>query len=217
MAVEDIYRMQVIGEGREGEWSMTFHMQTLTEPTLGLDTDRLAVSASVKWTPLFTACMSADHQISRFKVDKIHDERSPGSFHSEVPAVREGDNAGVALPANTTMVIKIGQILFPPKHNGQVWMSGLTHLSVLGSVLTVAFRDGVVQTMLDGILENLDEDSAGDGLWRLVVLSRKHLVLNPGDFVGAAADAITTSVDARVGMMRSRSFGGRRKAKVIEV
>jgi len=216
MAVDDIYRLKVTGEGREGEWCMTFHMQTLTDASLGLDSHRLAHAAATVWTPLFVACMSSAHSIARFKTDKIHGAVSPSAQHSLIPASRVGTLGALALPANSTMVIKIGQTLFDANRNGQVWMSGLNQDSVLGSVLTSAFRTGVVQTMLDGILANLPEQSAGAGLWRLVVLSRKHIKDNPGDILGAAADAVTTSVDARVGMMRSRSFGGRRR-KVVPV
>lgn len=90
MAVSDVFRVKMTGEGREGEWCMTFHYQTLTQPSLGIGTERLALSVSAILTPLLRACLSSSHAVARWSADKLSGTTVPGATHSEVPASRVG-------------------------------------------------------------------------------------------------------------------------------
>jgi len=211
MAVDDIFRVRVTAEGREGEWLMTFHYQELTPSNLGIATKQLSESVAEHLTPELRACISSEHEVSRFQADKLSGTKIPNSTFSLIAASRPGTQLGAALPAHRPAVLKLFQSFFPQKSNGQVWMSGVPSNQVLGSVILDAYFTGVLGTFLLKLAANVPEVSAGEGLWRLVVLSRKHLIANPGDFVGAAAVVDATGADPRLGRMRSRRFGGRRR------
>jgi hypothetical protein len=93
-------------------------------------------------------------------------------------------------------------------------MSGVASDDTLGNVALAGYTSSVVQTFAGDLLANVEEDS-GDGLWALMILSRKFLIENPGDYEGASADVIQVGFDPRVGTMRSRRFGGRRRKKTV--
>ena len=211
MAVDDVFRVRMIGETREGEFSLNMHYQELTAASLAISSEALAEALSDQLTPEVIACMATSASVSRWVVDKLSGTRHPGSTFSEVAASRVGTFGPNALPANTAIKFNFGQILFAAKSNGRVWLSGIPTTGVLGSVVTAAYRDGVIASLAAALLTNITEVSAGDGLWRLVVVSQKWLDANPGDYVGAAADVVTVQADPRVAMMRSRTFGGRRR------
>lgn len=217
MAVDDVFRVRMIGETREGEWSMNFHYQELTAASLAISTEALAEGLSAVLTPTLRACLATTASVARYVVDKLTGTRQPGSTFSEVSGSREGTFGPSALPANSAVLIKLGQALFPASSNGKNWISGIPTTGVIGAVLDPAYKNGVVAAYTAALLANVAEVSAGDGLWRLVVVSQKFLDANPGDYVGAAADVLSIQPDPRIAMMRSRTFGGRRRKKAIEV
>lgn len=217
MAVDDVYRVKATLEGIEGEWSITWHYQELTPSSIGISTKQLAESVAEHLTPELVALLSNEHQVSRFTVDKLSGTRFPNSTFSLVDSARRGAQIGPALPASSAIQFKLGQTFFPSTSNGQFWLSGVPRVQATGSVLVALYANGVVSDFAVKLFANVPEVSAGDGLWRIVVLSRKHLDANPGDYVGAAADVTLVGFDTRLGRMRSRGFGGRRKKKTIEV
>jgi hypothetical protein len=216
MAVGDVYRAKVTAEGREGEWSMTFHYQELTSGSLSISTKALSQGLAEHLTPTLRACLSSEHEVSRYQVDKLGGTVVPNATFSLPPATRIGTQVGAALPASSPVVLKLLQSFFPAKSNGQVWMSGVPADAALGSVLIGAYSGGVLSVFLMQLAQNVPEPSAGEGLWRLVVLSRKFLEENPEDFEGASAVVEATGFDPRLGRMRSRGFGGRRRKKKEE-
>lgn len=211
MAVGDVYRVKCTAEGREGEWCMTWHYQTLTEPSLNLSTKQLAESVAEHLTPTLVALLSSEHQVSRFQADKLSGTRLPNATFSLIPANRVGAQLGAALPAASAVQGKILQSLFPAGSNGHFWISGIPADKVVGSVLDGTYAVTEISNFIIQLFANVEEVSAGDGLWRLGVLSRKFLAANPGDYEGAFADAVVTGFDTRLGRMRSRRFGGRRR------
>ena len=215
MAVADVFRVKMSGEGREGEWCMTFHYQELTPANGGISTKQLSEGVADHLTEELRACLSNEHQVARWKVDKLSGTKTPNATFSLVEASRVGLQAGAALPAHRPAVVKLFQVLFPPKSDGQVWMSGIPGVQVNGSVMISAYLLGPMAAFLAKLNTNVPEPSAGEGLWRIVVLSRKFLLANPGDFAGAAADVASTGVDSRLGRMESRRFGGKRRKKIV--
>lgn len=211
MAVDDVFRTKCSVEGREGEWHMTWHHQELTPASLGIATAQLAEGLSDHISATLRACLSKDHQISRFQVDKLSGTKTPNSTFSPIEANRVGLELGEALPASSAVHCTIGQTLFDPASNGKFHLSGVPADQVTGSVLDAAYQLTPISNFLIQIHANVPEPSAGDGLWRLGVLSRKFLLANPGDYVGAFADAVTIGFSPRLGRMRSRGFGGRRR------
>jgi hypothetical protein len=115
------------------------------------------------------------------------------------------------MPANSPIVFQLLQVLFSPKSNGQVWMSGVPADKTVGGTLLGTYSDGVVKDIRDNLIVNVEEQPSGDGLWRLVVLSRKFLETDPTNFVDASAAVVGATHDVNLGMMRSRGFGGRRR------
>lgn len=214
MAVADVYRVKVKGEGREGEWQMNFHYRELTVPTADPGPDALALGVAEHLTGSLRACVSSSNQISRWDVDKLSGTKEPAASHALVAASRVGLRSAVALPASKPLRFLLLQAVFPSASNGQVFMSGVAADDTLGNVALAGYTSGPVQTFAGDLLANVEEDS-GDGLWGLIVLSRKFLIENPGDYEGASADVIQVGFDPRVGMMRSRRFGGRRRTKTI--
>jgi hypothetical protein len=93
-------------------------------------------------------------------------------------------------------------------------MSGVAADDTLGNVALAGYTSSVIQTFAGDLLANVEEQS-GDGLWALMILSTKFLNENPGDYEGASADVIQVGFDPRVGMMRSRRYGGRRRKKTV--
>jgi hypothetical protein len=214
MAVADVYRVKIKGEGREGEWQMNLHYRELTEPTAAPGPDALALGAAEHLTGSIRACLSISHQVSRFDVDKLYDDKQPAASHSLLEANRVGLRTLLALPASKPIRLLLLQAVFPSASNGQVFMSGVPAVDVVGNVATSAYLTSVIADLTGDLLANVEEDS-GDGLWGLIVLSRKFLIENPGDYEGASADVIQVGVEPRVGTMRSRRFGGRRRKKTV--
>ncbi len=211
MAVGDLLRCQIIAEGRESEWSMTFHYQELTPANQGLVTKQLSEGLAEHITPTLRACLSNEHQVSRVKVDKVSGTPSPNNTFSLPIALRVGTQAGGALPSNSPVSLSLFQSVFGQASNGRFWMSGVPSNQVLGSVLLDAYALGVLSAFLNQLAVNVSEVSGGEGLWRIGVFSRKFLAENPGDFEGAFAALVATGFDPRIGRMRSRRFGGRRR------
>ena len=214
MAVADVYRVRVKGEGREGEWQMNFHYRELTVPTAAPGPDALALGVAEHLTLSLRACISSSHQVSRWDVDKLSGVKEPAASSSLIAASRVGTRSAVALPASKPLRFLLLQAVFPSASNGQVFMSGVAADDTLGNVALAGYTSSVVQTFAGDLLANVEEDS-GDGLWGLIVLSRKFLIENPGDYAGASADVIQVGFDPRVGTMRSRRFGGRRRTKTV--
>lgn len=215
MAVADVYRVKMIGEGREGEWQITLHYQELTEPSLDPGPTALAIGVAEHLTGVVRACLASSHQVSRWRVDKLSGTKAPAASHSLVEASRVGTNSALSLPASVAMRFQLFQLFFDQASNGGFHLSGIPADQVLGNVALAAYTTGVIAAFAGDLLAEVEEDSGGDGLWRLVVLSRKFLIENPGDYAGASADVVSIGFDARTGTMRSRRFGGRRRTKVV--
>jgi hypothetical protein len=213
MAVADVYRVKCTCEGREGEWHMTWHYQTLTEASLNIGTKQLSESVAEHLTPTLRAMLSSQHQVSRFTADKLSGTRHPNATFSLSAANRVGTQAGAALPAGQAIPGKLLQSVFPPGSNGHFHISGIPGDKVVGSVVDATYGITEVANFLIQLRANVEEVSSGDGLWRIGVLSRKYLLANPGDYEGAFADVELTGWDVRIGRMRSRRFGGRRRTK----
>jgi hypothetical protein len=195
---------------------MTWHYQTLTEPSLTLQTKALSEALAEHLTPTLRAMLSDEHQVSRFTVDKLGGTRIPNSTFSLLAANRVGTQVGAALPASAAIQGKLFQTLFTKRSNGHFWISGIPADKVVGSVLDGTYGITEVSNFMIALVANVAEVSAGDGLWRIGVLSRKFLIENPGDYQGALADVVLTGFDIRLGRMRSRRFGGRRRTKKEE-
>lgn len=215
MAVADVYRVRMTAEGREGEWSITLHYQELTEPSLAPGPDALAEGVAEHLTGVISACLATSHQVSRWRVDKLSGTKAPAAHFSLAQSSRGGTNSPLSLPASVAMRFQIFQLVFDQASNGGFHLSGIPADQVLGNVAIAAYTTGVVAAFAGDLLAEVEEESGGDGLWRLGVLSRKFLLANPGDFAGAFADAVSIGFDARTGTMRSRRFGGRRRTKVV--
>lgn len=213
MAVDDVYSCKIIGEGREGEWTMNLHYREITPPSESYPTEALATSLTLLFTPVIRAALSASHQVSRFEVHKVSGVKQVASKFSLSITNRVGMRGASAVPANSPVILNLVQEKFPSKHNGVVWMSGVPVDGVLGSNLTALYADTEIKAITDLLVLDVDEQPSGDGIWRLIVLSRKWLVLNPGDYVGASADVVEAAHDVTLGMQRGRGFGGRRRIK----
>jgi hypothetical protein len=192
---------------------MTWHYQTLTEASLNIGTKQLSESVAEHLTPTLVAMLSKDHQVSRFQADKLSGTRHPNATFSLSPANRVGTQAGASLPAGQAIPGKLLQTHFPAASNGHFHISGIPQDKVVGSVVDGTYGITEVANFLIKLGNNVEEVSAGDGLWRIGVLSRKFLVENPGDYEGAFADVVITGWDVRIGRMRSRRFGGRRPTR----
>lgn len=211
MAVADVFRCKMVGETREGEFSMNFHWQELTSASLAISTTALAEALSAALTPIIRAAIASTAIVNRWTADKLSGTKVPASSFSEASGSRVGTLGADALPANSPLKFNLGQALFSAKSNGRVWLSGIPTAQMLGSVIIPGYASGAVAAVSAALLADIAEVSAGDGLWRLVVLSRKFLLANPGDYAGAAADVLSVQADPRIAMMKSRTFGGKRK------
>ena len=160
---------------------------------------------------MIRAALAASHQVSRWVVTKLGFPRVPAAAFSLTGSNRVGLRGSNAHAASSPLVIQLQQEVFDPKSNGQIWLSGIPIDGTVAGTLLQTYNDTVVKDILDNLLVELEEQPSGEGLWSLVVLSQKYLDANPGEYLEAAAPCVSLTNDPRLGMMRSRQFGGRKR------
>ena len=204
MAVGDVYSLQVQMEGFDSPGSVNFHYQEVTPSDSG-DRETFALARAWNDSQLLTDMLgllaNPDVAVTGVYVLKRSGTPvEPGYFTDRRP----GGNSGPALPFNNGLRVNLGQSFFPANRNGLVWIPGVRELDCNGNQFTAAFMAGSVATFVASLL-NLIEETPNLGQWRLGVLSRKHLVDNPGDFAGAFADVTSASASPIVGSQRRRT------------
>lgn len=186
MSVSDVFSLRLDLEMPSSAASVNFHVQELTPPSSLDAPDSISQHAMLVWAPLIQAFLSDDCAISAAQVYKKSGTDEMPGFATLVDGV--GGQAGPALPAQNGMKIGLLQTFFPSRSNGMVWFPGIPRAKCVTSILDPTYLVNDVKPFTDALLAEVEEPAAGDGRWRLVVISRKHLLANPGDWVGAAAD-----------------------------
>ncbi|GAH92097.1 unnamed protein product [marine sediment metagenome] len=202
MAVSDVYSscfdMQMPG----GPASVNMHWQETTPPSSMDGPDALSGGLMAQIVPLMREVLSNECKFTQLTVyKKSGTKTAPGNA---TIAVGTGLSGGDALPAQFGAKLVLGQTFFDSKSNGMVWVPGLDEERVSVSLLDPAYLNGPIKDLADGLLLDIAEPAAGDGRFRLVVVSRKFLVANPGDWIGAAADVVGISRLPLVGRQKRR-------------
>ena len=209
MAVADIFSLRVDFEMPTGAASINFHFQETDEPSSLGETEGLAKGFTNVHVPLLVELLSnqcAATQVSVYKKAVIKTAPYKQSANEQI-----GQIDSPALPAFNGLKIGLLQAFFASASNGMIWIPGIPESQVLISTVDATYLDGVVKDFTDALLAGVDEFGGGDGTWRLVVISRKYLAANPGDWVGAAADVTGVTRPTTIGRQirrRTKVRGG---------
>jgi len=185
-----------------GAASVNFHFQETTAPSSTDGPTGLAEGLMAQVGPLLRACMSDETYVTMCQVYKKAVVKEPPAAASIADG--QGLVAGPALPSQFGAKLGLAQTFFPSVSNGMVWIPGIPEGQVNISLLLTAFLDGPILALADQLLLDVTEPAAGDGRWRLVVVSRKFLLANPGDWVGASADVTAINRHPIIGRQRRR-------------
>ncbi len=202
MAVSDVYSAHFDLEMPSGPASINFHLQETTPPSSTDGPDGVAGGLMASWVPLLRPIMSAETKFTQIRVYKKNGAKEPPAQASIADGT--GQSGGAAMPAQFGAKIVLGQTLFPSSSNGMIWIPGLDEERVTVSLIDTEYLDGVIKNFADNLLLDVVEPAAGAGRWRTVVISRKFLIANPGDWVGAAADMTGVSRLPLIGRQRRR-------------
>lgn len=202
MAVSDVYSAHFHMEMPSGPASVNFHFQETTEPSSTDGPDGVAGACMTQLVPLLRGIISAQCYVTMVRVYKRYLTTVAPAAASIANGV--GLSPGNALPAQFAAKLGLQQVFFPQESNGMVWIPGLDEDRVTVSQLDSSYRTGPIQAFADQLLSDLEEPAAGDGRWRLIVLSRKWLAANPGDYPGASADVTGINKFLLVGRQKRR-------------
>jgi len=203
MAVADVFRVRVDIELPDTQCSLNLHYQELNPTDSGkVATEALADALQAAWVGTELPAILCDSAfVTGIKVYKLGQPAVVPSYQTvNVPGVRTGD----PLPANNGLRIGILQAFFPSSSNGMIWIPGISETDSVGNTFENLFMLGDVAALTIALGSAIAE-TPQVGLWRLVVLSRKFLLANPGDYAGAAADAVGATANPIVGSQRVRT------------
>jgi hypothetical protein len=202
MAVSDVYAVCFDLEMPSGPASINMHYQELTAPSSTDGPDGVAGGLMADLVPLLRLIMSADTKFVQLRAYKKNgDKETPASL---TIADGTGLSGGDAMPAQFGAKLVLAQTFFDSVSNGMIWVPGIDEERVTVSLIDAEYLNGPIKNFADQLLVQVEEPAAGDGRWRLVVVSQKFLDLNPGDYVGASADVTGISRLPLVGRQRRR-------------
>lgn len=204
MAVGDVYAAHWRINSRTQATSLNLHYQELNPSDSGLnETESLAEALM---NSLITSRLQSALSDDGVYVGGVNVYKKSGNVVAPAFATdhRPGTAVGAAAPMNNALRILLGQAVFPSNRNGLVWLAGMREDDMAGNQFTQAYISGPA-TDLANELVNVLLETPNDGQWRLGVLSRKHLIDNPGDYAGAFADVLSASASPIVGSQRRRT------------
>jgi hypothetical protein len=202
MAVADVFRAEVNFELPDSPATCHLHYQELNPTDSGkVATEALADGLYDGWVGNeLPAMMGIEARVTGIRVYKLGTPVIPPTFQTlDTPGIR----AGETMTAISGVRFGIVQAFFPSKNNGHVTIPGIAEPDCEGNTWENLFMIGVVQALAIALGEPIIE-SPQVGLWRLGVLSREFLKLNPGDYAGAFADATAATATPIVGSVRLR-------------
>jgi len=212
--VGDIYLLQARLEVDQKPATLNMHYLELTPPDQELDTEALARGWDLAMrTPLVNMLCEKTEYIGVDVYRKYTDGSALGQYR--VPGgPTAGAISGEQMPAHDCINVGLGQTLFDQNRNGSLSIPGIPESVADGTTVLQGHLDGVVQAFIDALIVNVTEDTPGVGVWRIGVLSQKHLTDNPGDYPGAMADVVSINAKAVIGTNRARSPQYRRRKAV---
>ncbi len=205
MAADDITLAEFHFEGPTSPASFGVHYQETT----GISGNRFATRELVEAllvavkTPIVSV-LSNDWHFTAITVRIKSNDNEP-FVRSDITA-GIGLRAGPALPANMAWIIKQGQATFPAKSNGRIYIPGLGEADSLIGVITNVFLVGAAKDLADAFALDVNQTSAGTGIWAPGVISRKVLNANPPvkDWAGAFAPIQTMTAWTIISSQRRR-------------
>ena len=217
MATGDVWRLVQRIESEEGDHSINLHYQVTTDPTLGADGDRLCVSFWKQVATTFRDAITGRSTVRETRAYKLASPAMTPGWYPGVVAAQEGTQGGEPLPAGNSVGFNLGQVLFPAESNGRVWLPGIPIAGAVGRAIETTFYNTEIAAISLALLTDIVEDSSGDGVWRLVVLSRKELALNPSKPDDASGDVVSVVASPRLGQQLRRAFDYRKRKPEVEV
>lgn len=202
MAVADVFRAEVNFELPDSPATCHLHYQELNPTDSGkVATEALADALFDGWVGNeLPAMMGIEAAVTGVRCYKLGTPVIPPTFQT----IRtQGIRAGTTCPAIDGVRFGIVQALRSSKSNGHVTIPGIAEPDCEGNTWENLFMIGVVQALSLALGQPIAE-TPQVGLWRLGVLSRKHLKDFPGDYAGAFADATASTATPIVGSMRPR-------------
>jgi len=175
MSQDDIYQVSGHYETSGGAASFrVYYQEEAVRSGIGTDTQILAQSFDDKLTALIRGVLSVSFNFVSIVCHKVSGDRE-AKFRVDVPT-QVGLRAGISLPTNNAILIGLSQGLFSARHNGRIFLPGVSEDDTLIGNLTSAFQVGPLQALVDELVLQLAEESAGTGRWNLGVIN--GLILN---------------------------------------
>lgn len=109
-----------------------------------------------------------------------------------------GGTAGLGgsnvLPSNKAWVLSLLQTTLPARHNGRIYVPGLSQENQDGNVLTPVFRDGAATTFRDAIGPTVDDGDPLNGEYELGVYTIHSVPFNPAEVVTSTGRVVKPQV-----------------------
>ena len=217
MAVNDIFKADILLEGPDGPASFGVHFKEGTANTTAFDEcSDIAEALKINIGEKLLDILSDEWFFSGIRVSKRSGNPRPMALvdgYVTAHLSSQGQVDSPALPANNAYLFTLQQSTFGARSNGKVYVPGVPESKTDGSILLTAWASTEVNNFAQFL--ELDVQSQSDtGLWWLGVISQKHLVANPGDWSGAFAVAGQVVPDSYLAIQRRRAGRQRGYSKV---
>lgn len=178
MAQDDIYQASFHFENPSGASSFRlYYQEEAVRSGIGTDTQVLSTTLDDKLTALIRNMMALEFLITAIVVHKVSGDKE-AKFRTDI-TTQTGGRANPALPSNNCILIGLSQGLYPARHNGRIFIPGLSEDDTEVGNLVPAFQTGPLQNFVDELAIQLVEESAGTGRWNLGVINTSVLNASP--------------------------------------
>lgn len=178
MSQDDIYQVSVHYEVSAGASSFrVYYQEDAVRSGIGTDTQVLAQSFEDVFAALLRGVLNASFNLVSIVCHKVSGDKE-AKFRVDV-ATQVGLRPGASLPTNNAILIGLSQGLFPARHNGRMFLPGVSEDDTLIGNLTTAFQAGALQALVDDLAQQLVEESGGTGRWNLGVINGTVLNSSP--------------------------------------
>lgn len=178
MSQDDIYQASFHFENPSGASSFRlFYQEDAVRSGIGTDTQVLSTTLEDKLSSAIRNLMAVEFLFTAIIVHKVSGDME-AKFRTDI-AVQFGGRPTPPLPANNCILVALSQGLFSARHNGRIFIPGPSETDTLVGNLTAAFQTGPLQTFVDAISVQLEEESGGTGRWDLGVINTEVLNGSP--------------------------------------
>jgi hypothetical protein len=208
MAVGDIFRMTQFYElpTSAASWSL-YYEETVLGSTGFIATEQLGEALFVHFGTTIIDMLSADCNNPSMQTERVFSVSQ--AKHVINHAVQIGVRPGPSLPNNNSIVVNLAQATLPANHNGSIRLPGIPEADTNIGNLAQAYFDTQLTAFLQKVVLDVNELSAGDGIWQPIVISAQIRDIPvppaPKDWAGAKMPITGVSASPIIGILRKRA------------